>query len=85
MERGEAAVIACFDVGSGLDQRRGRSWLIGEGRLDQWRLAVLVAAVHITALGHKLLNLVSITRPRSVMQRRCIHFAACNDETERES
>ena len=57
VERGETAVIARFDVGSGLDQRRGRSRLVRKRRFDQWRLANLVAAVHITALGNKLLDL----------------------------
>ena len=84
MECGEPAVIARLEVGSGLDQRRNGFRLVRECGFDQGRLALSVAAVHVTAGGKELLDLVDVACPCRVMERRGIPLTAAAAEADGE-
>src|SRR4029453_7421221 len=69
VQRREAAVIAGFDVGVGIDQRFGDCRLAGKRRIDQWSLAALVATVYIGALCEERRDLSGIALARGIMKR----------------
>src|SRR6476646_10748248 len=91
MKRSEAAVVAGFDVGPGLDQHSGDLGLAGKCRIDQRGLSALVAIIHVGALRQEFGDLARIARPRSVVERPGSHSTGdkpgneSNDESPTEN